>query len=69
MLERESGIELGRATLDGWVMRVGELVQPIIRLMAAELLAQQLHPSRRNAAGSAKRAGPGEESSGLPLAV
>jgi transposase len=40
MLERESGIELGRATLEGWVMRVGELVRPISRLMAAELLAQ-----------------------------
>ena len=25
ILERETGIELSRATLDGWVMRVGEL--------------------------------------------
>ena len=23
MLEREAGLEIGRATLDGWVMRVG----------------------------------------------
>ena len=28
MLEREAGLEIGRATLDGWVMRVGELLHP-----------------------------------------
>jgi len=39
MLERESGIELSRATLDGWVMRVGELLRPIAGAMAEELLA------------------------------
>ena len=26
MLEREAGVEIGRATLDGWVMRAGELL-------------------------------------------
>ena len=26
ILEREAGLEIGRATLDGWVMRVGELI-------------------------------------------
>jgi len=26
MLEREAGLEIGRASLDGWVMRVGELL-------------------------------------------
>ena len=30
MLEREAGIEIGRATLDGWVMRVGELLGPMV---------------------------------------
>jgi transposase len=30
ILERETGIELSRATLDGWVMRVGELLTPIV---------------------------------------
>ena len=39
MLERETGIELSRATLDGWVMRVGELLRPISGAMAQELLA------------------------------
>ena len=29
ILERETGIEMPRATLNGWVMRVGELLRPI----------------------------------------
>jgi transposase len=39
ILERETGLEISRATLDGWVMRVGELLRPISRAMALELLA------------------------------
>ena len=38
ILERETGIELSRATLDGWVMRVGELLSPISAAMGQELL-------------------------------
>ena len=38
ILERETGIELSRATLDGWVMRVGELLSPIAASMGQELL-------------------------------
>src|SRR5207245_6696270 len=38
ILERETGIELSRATLDGWVMRVGELLSPIAAAMSQELL-------------------------------
>src|SRR5271170_5093380 len=38
ILEREAGIELSRATLDGWVMRVGEMLRPISRAMGQELL-------------------------------
>ena len=38
ILERETGLELSRATLDGWVMRVGELLRPITGAMAEELL-------------------------------
>ena len=29
-LEREAGVEIHRATLDGWVMRVGELLGPVV---------------------------------------
>ena len=39
ILERDTGVELSRATLCGWVMRVGELLGPISRTMAEELLA------------------------------
>jgi transposase len=38
MLEREAGIEIGRATLDGWVMRVGELLRPVVGAMRQDLL-------------------------------
>jgi transposase len=40
MLEREAGIEISRATLDGWVMRVGELMEPLTRATREELLAE-----------------------------
>ena len=30
ILERETGLEISRATLDGWVMRVGELLVPMV---------------------------------------
>ncbi len=38
ILEREAGLEIGRATLDGWVMRVGELLQPVVSAMRRDLL-------------------------------
>jgi transposase len=38
ILERETGIEISRATLDGWVMRVGELLLPVAARMRDELL-------------------------------
>jgi transposase len=39
ILERETGLEIGRATLDGWVMRVGELLRPIAAAIGREVLA------------------------------
>lgn len=38
MLEREAGVEISRATLDGWVMRVGELLSPVVQAMRRDLL-------------------------------
>jgi transposase len=38
ILERDAGVEIARATLDGWVMRVGELLIPIVDVMRRELL-------------------------------
>jgi transposase len=39
-LEREAGLEIGRATLDGWVMRVGELLQPVVAAVRKDLLSE-----------------------------
>ena len=38
ILERETGVEIGRATLDGWVMGVGEMLNPVIGAMRQDLL-------------------------------
>ena len=38
MIEREAGVQISRATLDGWVMRVGELLQPVAGAMREQLL-------------------------------
>ena len=39
ILEREAGVEICRATLDGWVMRVGDLLAPVARATGREVLA------------------------------
>jgi transposase len=38
ILEREAGVEISRATLDGWVMRAGELLEPVVGAMRRDLL-------------------------------
>src|SRR6202041_3646568 len=38
ILQREAGVKIGRATLDGWVMRVGELLIPVVAVIRRELL-------------------------------
>lgn len=38
MLERETGLEISRATLDGWVMSVGQLLIPLVDVIRGELL-------------------------------
>src|SRR5260370_5419528 len=38
MLEREARVEISRATLAGWVMRVGELLQAVVAVMRQDLL-------------------------------
>lgn len=38
MLERETGVEISRATMDGWVMTVGGLLIPVAAAMGRELL-------------------------------
>lgn len=39
ILERETGLLVSRATMDGWIVRVGDLLVPIAAAMRRELLA------------------------------
>jgi hypothetical protein len=39
ILERDIGLEIGRATLDGWVLKVGELLIPMVAAMRRELIS------------------------------
>jgi transposase len=38
ILERETGVTISRATMDGWVMTVGGLLEPIKAVMGRELI-------------------------------
>lgn len=38
ILEREAGLTISRATLDGWTLKVGELLIPVVAAMRRELL-------------------------------
>lgn len=38
ILDRESGVDISRATLDGWVMQVGEMLKPLVVVMGRELV-------------------------------
>jgi transposase len=39
ILERDTGVSISRATMDGWIMRVGEMLIPVVGAMGRELLA------------------------------
>ena len=39
ILLRDAGVEISRATMCGWVMTVGEMLQPVVNAMRQELLA------------------------------
>jgi transposase len=38
ILLRDAGINISRATIDGWVMRVGDLLMPLVAVMGRELV-------------------------------
>jgi transposase len=38
ILLRDAGIDISRATIDGWVMRVGDLLMPLVAVMGRELV-------------------------------
>ena len=39
ILERDTGVSISRATMDGWIMRVGEMLIPVVGAMRGELVA------------------------------
>lgn len=39
ILRRDAGVEISRATMCGWVMQVGEMLQPVVSAMRRELLS------------------------------
>ena len=39
ILKRDTGLDISRSTMDGWIMQVGELLIPIAGVMRKELLA------------------------------
>ncbi len=39
ILEQDIGLEISRVTLDGWVLRVGELLIPMVAAMRRELIS------------------------------
>lgn len=38
ILDREAGVQISRATMDGWVMQVGEMLRPLVKVMERELV-------------------------------
>ncbi|HYL16383.1 MAG TPA: IS66 family transposase [Terriglobales bacterium] len=38
ILDREWGVDISRATLDGWVMQVGEMLRPLVGVIGRELV-------------------------------
>jgi transposase len=38
ILKRDAGVEISRATMDGWVMQVGEMLKPLVEVMGRELV-------------------------------
>src|SRR5258707_5256804 len=38
ILLRDAGIDISRATIDGWVMRVGDLLMPLVAVMGSQLV-------------------------------
>src|SRR4029077_11295025 len=44
ILERDLGLKVSRATLDGWVLKVGELLIPMVAAMRRELRELPVDP-------------------------
>jgi transposase len=64
MLEREAGFRIHRATMDGWVMQVGELLQPVALAQRKELLTGPYIQADETPVGVQVREGTGQNHQG-----
>ena len=46
ILLRDAGVDISRATIDGWVMQVGDLLMPLVAVMGPPAGRWHLHPGR-----------------------
>lgn len=69
ILHREAGVGIGRATLDGWVLRVGELLLPVAEAMAPRAWASSAWVRPRCLRRAARRRPNGVAGSPAALAL
>jgi transposase len=60
ILERDIGLEISRATLDGWVLKVGELLIPMVAAMRRELISGSYIQADETPVGVQTREGRGK---------
>jgi transposase len=63
ILERDIGLEISRATMDGCVLKVGELLIPMVAAMRRELISGSYIQADETPVDVQTREGPGEEPS------
>ena len=69
ILERDIGLEISRATLDGWVLKVGELLIPMVAAMRRELISGSYIQADETPVDVQTREGRGTEPPSVPLAI
>ena len=69
ILQRDIGLEISRATLDGWVLKVGELLIPLVAAMRRELISGTYIQADETPSRCADTRGPGTESPSVSLAI
>ena len=69
ILERDMGLEISRATLDGWVLKVGELLTPMVAAMRRELISGSYIQADETPGGCADARGPREEPPRVSVAI
>ena len=60
ILERDIGLEISRSTLDGWVLKVGELLLPMVAAMRRELISGSYIQADETPVGVQMREGRGK---------